>query len=291
MSTKSPTKKTVAQEIIERSGNSFHSRVVNKLRELEWGVLVSPHYNDNFTDKPREIDIVAERKFDVNEFMNDWLGTLNVRLFIECKYIAGDTVFWFEAKDVERATQRVMRDTGMDDPRRNTEITKHHYYASVPVAKLWASDSKKSEDNEVINKAINQVLNGMIYYRNGGDLKIAPNKNGYVDRVLKRVSYPLIVVNSFENFHATPMKGDGEPQPITEPFALEVNYAYTDKDHKGVNEYFLIDVVSLDKLPDFLASAIEKADVAALAEKIRWDKRTERSQTRSQPSRGISDYM
>src|SRR5438045_321384 len=131
-------KKSAAQEIIERSGNSFHSRVVNKLRDLEWGVLVSPHYNDNFTDKPREIDIIAEKKFDVNEFMNDWLGTLNVRLFIECKYITGDTVFWFEAKDMERATQRIVRDTGMEDPRRNTEITKHHYYTNVPVAKLWA---------------------------------------------------------------------------------------------------------------------------------------------------------
>lgn len=66
-----PEKKSAAQKIIERSGNSFHSRVVKKLRELEWGVLVSPHYNNNFTDKPREIDIIAEKKFDVNEFMND----------------------------------------------------------------------------------------------------------------------------------------------------------------------------------------------------------------------------
>lgn len=268
-------KKSDVQEIIERSGNSFHSRVVNKLRELEWSVLVSPHYSDNFTDKPREIDIIAEKKFDVHEFIHDWLGTLNVRLFIECKYVGDDLVFWFEGKDIERATQRIMRDTRMDDPRKNTEITKHHYYANTPVAKLWASNSKKSEDNEVINKAINQVLNGTIYYRSRNDLKLVPSKNGYVDRVLKRVSYPLIVVNSFDNFHATQMNGDGAPEPITEPFALEVNYAYTDKDRNGVSEYFLIDVVSLDKLPDFLASAIEKADVAALAEKICWDKRTE----------------
>ena len=267
--------KSNVQEIIDRSGHSFHSRVVNKLRELEWGALVSPHYSDNFTDKPREIDIIAEKKFDVYDFIHDWLGTLNVRLFIECKYIAGDIVFWFEKKDVERATHRIMRDTGMEDPRRNTEITKHHYYINTQVAKLWDSDSEKKEDNQVINKAINQLLNGTIYYRNRSDLNIVPNKNGYIERVLKRVPYPLIIVNSFDNFYATPMSGDGAPQPITEPFALEVNYAYTDKVRNGVNEYFLIDVVSLDKLPEFLASAIEKADVALLAEKIRWDKRTE----------------
>ncbi len=271
----SKEKKATIQEIIEQSGNSFHSRVVNKLRELEWSVLVSPHYSDNFTDKPRELDIIAEKKFDVHEFIHEWLGTINVRLFVECKYISEDIVFWFERKDMERATKRIMRDTGMDDPRQNTEITKHHYYTNTPVAKLWASGSKKSEDNEVINKAINQVLNGAIYYRNSGDLKIVPSKHGYIDRVLKRVPYPIIVVNSFEKLHATQMNGDGTSVPITEPFTIEINYAYTDKDRNGVNEYFLIDVVSLDKLPEFLDLAIEKGDVSALAEKLRWDKRTQ----------------
>lgn len=266
--------KSVADEIIERSGNSFHSRVVNKLRELGWGVLVSPHYSDNFTDKPRELDIIAEKKFDVNEF-HDWLGTLDTCLFVECKYINEDIVFWFEEKDKERATKRIMGDTGLDDPRRSTEITKHHYYKNTSVAKLWASSSKRGEGNETIDKAINQVLNGAIYYRNSGDLKITPNKSGYVDRVLERVFYPFIVVNSFEKFHATQMNGDGTSVPIVEPFAIEINYAYTNKDRNGVNEYFLIDVVNLDKLSEFLASAIEVADVGVLSNKLRWDNRTQ----------------
>ena len=220
---------------------------------------------------------------------HDWLGTVNVRLFIECKYIPDDVVFWFENKDMARATQHIMRNTGMDDPRRNTQITQHHHYADTPVAKLWASKSKKSEDNELINKAINQVLNGTIYYRNRGDLRIVPeSERGYIDRVLKRVSYPLIVTNSFDNFHATQMNGDDKPQPITKPFELEVNYAYTDKDRNGVSEYFLIDVVSLDKLPEFLASSIEKADVNTLSEKLRWDKRMEpQRQNRNRHNPGL----
>ena len=74
------------QKIIEKSGNSFHSRVVKLLRDEKWTVLVSPYYSDNFTDKPREIDVIAERNLDVSDFIRDWLGTLNVRLFIECKY-------------------------------------------------------------------------------------------------------------------------------------------------------------------------------------------------------------
>lgn len=274
------------EEIIEKSGNSFHSRVVKVLREQGWTVLVSPYYSDNFTDKPREIDIIAEKKFDVNEFMNTWLGTLNVQLFIECKYINGETVFWFDAKDKERATQRIMRDTGMDDPRNNITIEKHHYFADVPVAKLFASDKSRSEDNEVINKAINQNLNATVYYR-GNPVKLITINSHYVEKILKRISYPLIVVNSFENFHSTAMDGDGETVSITEPFQLEVNYAYIDKERNSHNEYFLIDVVSLDKLTEFL-STIEKIDVAVVSEKIRWDNRINQSRNQQRHSGGMN---
>ncbi|MDO8604375.1 MAG: hypothetical protein Q7K40_03185 [bacterium] len=280
--------KTAVEEIIEKSGNSFHSRVVNKLRDEGWSVLVSPHYNDNFTDKPREIDIIAEKKFNVTEVFGEWLGTVNVLLFIECKYVNNETVFWFEKKDIARATERIMHNTGLDDPRRNTGIQKHHHYADVPIAKLFASDKGRSEDNEVINKAINQVLNATVYYRNRGDLKLATTERGYIERVIKRVSYPLIVVNSFDSFHATEMNGSGEAKPITEAFPLEVNYAYTDKDRNGHNEYFLIDVVSLDKLPEFLTSTIEKLDVATISEKLRCDKRT---QPQPQRNRGFDSSM
>ena len=82
-------KKSVEHNFIELSGNPFHSRVVKKLRDVGWTVMVSPYYSDNFTAKPREIDIIAEKKFEVKDsfFENGWIGTLDVRLFIECKYI------------------------------------------------------------------------------------------------------------------------------------------------------------------------------------------------------------
>ncbi len=273
--------KTIAEEIIERSGNSFHSKVVKKLRECGWNVLVSPHYSDNFTDKPREIDIIAEKKFDVNGFVHGWLGTLNVRLFIECKYINGETVFWFDTKDQDRAIDRIMRDTSMEHPSKNVMIQKHHYYQDVPVAKLFSSDKSRGEDNEIISKAINQNLNATVYYRNRGDLKLVKTPHGYIENILSHVSYPLIVVNTLEKFHSTDMDGSGKISPINEPFQLEVNYAYTDKDRNAHSEYFLIDVTSLDKLPDFLDKTIEKMDVPAISEKLSWDEKVSRRNNRA----------
>lgn len=266
-------KKTAVDEIMEKSGNGFHSRVVKLLREQEWTVLVSPYYSDNFTDKPREIDVVAERKFDVKDF-SEWQGTLNARLFIECKYITGDTVFWFDNKDKERAIERIMTDTGMEHPYNNVTIQEHHHFTDVSVAKLFSSEKSRSEDNELMNKAINQNLNALVYYRKRADL--FPEDQDTRNQVLWRVSYPIIVVNSFENLFRTNMSDStGSVEPITEPFQLEVNYAYIDKDRNGHNEYFLIDVVSIDALPEFL-SMLEKKDITAIKGKLSWDERTKR---------------
>jgi hypothetical protein len=259
-----------AQNIIEKSGNRLHTQVVNLLRKEAWSVLVSPYYSDNFTEKPREIDIIAERKFDVTEVFDEWLGTLNVRLFIECKYLKGKSVFWFDAKDRERAAERIKKDTGMEHP--NYDISKLHHAGTAPVAKLFATD-KGGDENDVWSKAINQNLNAFVYYRGKTDLIPQRDRRG-VHRPLLHVSYPLIVCNSLNEVFRTDMADETEKvEPVKEPFQLEVNYAYTNSAHVGINEYFLIDVMGIDQLSAFLTK-LQNTDVAAIQEKVRWDKRT-----------------
>jgi hypothetical protein len=269
-------KKSAIEEIVERSGNGFHSRVTNLLRELGWAVVVSPYYNDAFTDKPREIDIIAEKKFEVKDHYR-WLGTIDVRLFVECKYITGKTVFWFDKKDIPSATKRAMRDTGMGDPRENATILQHRFVADVPVAKLSASEKSRGDDNDPINKAIGQCLNALIYYRNRHDL--IPRDPHSRQQSLRHIVYPFIVVNSFEHFYRTSVVSpDTKPELITQPFQLEVNYAYTDKNGDSKTEYFLIDVVSIDKLPDFL-STLDKSDVSTLADHLHFQHSVQRRDT------------
>ncbi|MEI6238425.1 MAG: hypothetical protein WCP15_02745 [bacterium] len=283
MPTQKTKTKSAVEEIMEKSGNGFHVRVVNLLRDLKWTVLVSPYYSDNFTDKPREIDIVAEQAYDTYDF-SDWVGSVNARLFIECKYINGDTIFWFDNRDKERSVERIMTDTGMDDPNRDIGVQGHHYFSDAPVAKLFSSEKSRGEDNELMSKAINQNLNALIYYRDRSDL--IPNNPHKRTNVLSRVSYPLIVVNSFEHFFKTDMADtSGKFEPITEPFQLEVNYAYIDKTKTGKNEYFLIDVVSIDKLSEFL-SMIEKKDVTAVRGNVAWKERMHRAEQQTRQSRG-----
>ena len=55
------------KELIINSGNNFHCKVHNYLVGKNWAVLVSPYYNDNISEKPREIDLIAEKAFVVND--------------------------------------------------------------------------------------------------------------------------------------------------------------------------------------------------------------------------------
>ncbi|MDD4358295.1 MAG: hypothetical protein PHY30_00590 [Candidatus Pacebacteria bacterium] len=257
------------EEIMKKSGNVFHSQVVKALRDKGWFVTVSPYYSDNFTDKPREIDIIAEKKFDAISHFGNWLGTVNVRLFIECKYVANHNVFWFDNIDKNKIIDRIRSDTNVDYSDFDRNSKKHHYLADSFVAKLFSSENNRNGENELMGKAINQNLNALVYYRNKTDFMPEDPKRPY--SVLQSVSYPIIVVNSFDKFFRTNMEDvEKEVTSITEPFKLEVNYAYIDKEKNAKNEYFLIDVLSIDNLDDFF-SDIEENEIQEIREKIDWD--------------------
>src|SRR5687768_12651678 len=95
------------KKIIVASGNSFHSKVTNFLMEKKWHTLVSPYYMDGATNKPREIDLVAEKLWSRDASFGRNRVAVSIKLFIECKYISQPTVFWFSDKDITAATEWV----------------------------------------------------------------------------------------------------------------------------------------------------------------------------------------
>ena len=231
--------------IIAQSGNTFHCKVLKFLREKDWTVLISPYYNDNVSNKPREIDLIAEKAFRVESF-GGAIGNISVRLFIECKYISQKTIFWFDTKDRQKAEELVTTTTPL---RRNNSYTdRYHYMAGDSVAKLFANKGSKSADNEIFYKALNQSLNAMVYYRYKNSL-LPIERQRYT---LHTVNYPVIVCNSFENLYQVEIEGDEDPSGIKNNFHLEVNYAYMDSSGNNKNEYFLIDILNFDIFDSFL---------------------------------------
>lgn len=250
-------------KIIEESGNNFHSKVVNSLREREWTVLISPYYNDNVSDKPREIDLIAEKAFDIRGGMfGEWKGTLNIKLFIECKYINQNIIFWFDDKERHKAEELVIYSTPMRKD--NIYTMKHHYLIkdNDKVAKLFTSEKKPKADSEIIYKALNQSLNALVYYRESGT--IIPSSTSKGQRILATVNYPVIICNNFDNFYRVDIGADNKPIKIKGNFQLEVNYAYIDKNKEDRSDYFLIDIINFEKIDDYFKTLEDVNDAISI---------------------------
>jgi hypothetical protein len=244
-------------KIISSSGNNFHCKVLSYLKAKGWTVLISPYYNDNISDKPREIDLIAEKAFEANTSRN---GTVNIKLFIECKYVSQKNVFWFHSKDHVKARELIL--TVIPNFERHSYIDRHHYVcqANDSVAKLFAGEKNAKIENEIFYKAINQSLNSMVYYRKSNSI-IPPTPNRKVN-IKAQISFPVIICNSFVNLYKVDIDTMSEVAKIMDNFQLEVNYAYIDSTQKQRDEYFLVDVVNFEKIDAFLATL--QSDIEAI---------------------------
>lgn len=253
-----------AQKIIDISGNNLHYKVAEYFRSAGWEVMLSPYYIDGYTEKPREIDILAEKDFMVtNLYFGRNIGFVKVKLFIECKYIASPTVFWFDKKDMNRAIEKVINSTPLEDPSQNSTINRHRYLSDVKVAKIFDSGNSKANENEVFFKASTQCLNALIgNFRQPNIIPESPNLTSFAV-----INYPIIVCNKYDQLFKSEKS---TPVQISDMFQLEMNYAFSDYSDKKRREYFLIDVVDFNQIPDLLKE-IEEKDIAAIAEKSQWD--------------------
>jgi hypothetical protein len=250
----------IVKEIIENSGNTFHCNVLKYLQEKDWTMLISPYYSDNVSNKPREIDLIAEKAFAAKDSFGRQKGVVCVKLFIECKYISQKSVLWFHDKDMQKAEDLVIQTT---PARRDNIYTKQFHYleGADTVAKLFADERKKSAENEIFYKALNQSLNAMVYYR--GKESIIKISEGRRINILKTLNYPVIVCNSFENLFRVDIGADADPSHIAENFQLEVNYAYLDLNGASRTEYFLIDTLSFDLFDRFLEQIEKDANIVS----------------------------
>jgi hypothetical protein len=250
--------RTAILKLIEQSGNNFHYAVVRFLRAKEWTVSVSPYYSDYVTDQSREVDIIAERSYPVYRSpFNQFVGMINIRLFIECKHINGEIAFWFDNKNKANAIARITSDTPLTQD--NTHTQKHHYLMDERVAKLFSK--KLGSDQDVIYKALTQVLHAIIY---DNEYHIPSMLLPHRRKILAHLDYPVIICHSFENFYQVYEDGKDFSR-ISRNFQLEVNYAYLSRAGNSKLDYFLIDMVDFNKMENFLA-LLEEADIGAIAE-------------------------
>lgn len=249
---------TPVQELIDGSGNNFHAKVARWFIADGWKVSVSPYYMDQSQQKARELDLIVEKTWPIMGSFREYLGGVVVRLFVECKYVPGHSVFWFTNKS-RTAVEELLCNTG---PFRenNTYTAKHHYLLGDRVAKLFTSSNNRGQEVEPFYKALNQALNGLV------SLRAQPPKASLsatsTDDILAVLDFPIVVCSSFSSLYAADFDGQHEPNEIRENFQLEVEYAYVSSSGQATDELFLLDFVEYNKLPVFVAALQEDAHVA-----------------------------
>lgn len=247
-------------ELIKNSGNNFHAKVARWLSDNGWHVVVSPYYMDQTQNKAREIDLIAEKLWPVINDFNQKTGNIAVRLYVECKFVPSYSAFWFADKNMKSALELVCSNGHYKE--NNTYTQKHHYLAhSATVAKLFATSTSKTNENEPFYKALNQALNAMVSMR--GQPVSTPTSNNNQRPPSLIIEFPIVVCSSFKQIYSADFYAESEPKPITDNFQLEVNYAYIDKHSKQKDDYFLLDFVEFDQLESFAKAIDEDAKVAA----------------------------
>ena len=247
-------------ELIQNSGNSFHAKVAQWFMKNKWHVVVSPYYMDQTQGKAREIDLVAEKLWPVTDMHGHPSEHLAVRLFLECKYVASTSVFWFADKDRQAALERVCADGTF---RRSNAYTEEHHYLSQSqrVAKVFSSSNAKAAENDPFYKALNQVLNAMASM-SGYEVTIPSfKKKGQPPKAL--LEFPVVVCSSFDAMYSVDFLADPQPVPVKDNFQLEVRYAYMNKKGFQRDDYFLVDFVAFDKLAELERALDVDAKAAA----------------------------
>jgi hypothetical protein len=128
------------------------------------------------------------------------------------------------------------------------------------VAKLYARNNGKSQENDVFYKAINQAVSSIISMRDKpllGHQRIKGSPSFFLQ-------YPVVICNSFDGLYKTMLHEEAAPTRITENFQLEIMYSYNDQ-HKSIrDEYMLIDFVSYENIEQFIESVEADAEAARI---------------------------
>jgi hypothetical protein len=247
------------QELIDGSGNNFHAKVARWFSSDGWVTTISPYYMDQSQQKARELDLIAEKVFPIKGSFGEWVGEVVIRLFIECKFLPGHSVFWFIDKD-RAAIEEFLCSSGKF--RSRNKFTAEHHYISTggQIAKLFASSNARGQESEPFYKALNQSLNGLVSLRKQVPRAFTTTSRSRGFQVV--LDYPIVVCNSFAQVYAADFAGQRETDLVSENFQLEVQYAYSDGSGAAHDELFIIDLVEFDQLAQFVELISKDAALA-----------------------------
>ncbi|MDO8451530.1 MAG: hypothetical protein Q7S76_01540 [bacterium] len=238
--------KELQQKILE-SGHNLHLRVASDLENEGWDVELASYYVDDLSDKPREIDIVAEMPFHGGSVSDGSLEEIfRTRLFIECKHFKTPIALRTLPIDISEAHESIVTHTL---GKTSSDIWgDRHHYAKPRVAKLWTT---MEERNDPFFDGLASTTKSLLYYLG--------------TRASRGIFYPVLVYDGIDGMYE--IQGSDlsnlESAPLVKRALVSFNYAYNEVfTNKPRRRPLLIDVVHSDELPTLIKEVMKEGERA-----------------------------
>jgi len=255
------------KKIIEESGNNLHIDTVDLLERMQWDVDLSSYYYDDTANKPREIDIIAQKNVEViDDPEKGVISQFKLFLFIECKYFKNEVAFWMrpnrEGEAKEAMIIEAIRSVDEWDKKLILEeeglFREHHYLREGFIGKLYDSKNEKP-----IFDALTQPIKSLTFFKER--------------RAEKGIYYPIVVYSGIEGIYAIKRKGaDLDKLEPKKELIFGLNYSYRSVvDNKLKTNHFYIDFIHQGGLGDFVEEII-RGESSELQKYLFWKAKTDK---------------
>jgi len=228
------------EEAIKKSGNNLHIKVANFFINQGWKTKLSTYYIDDTTNKPREIDIMAQKIFPIPD--DTRAEELRVNLLIECKHFNEEIALWM----YDRITDFTVLNSHDINPillQQNGVAEKHHYLNQQQLGWLYDMGKNTKDNQEFMFNAIIQPVKSLTFFRDKYPMG-------------KALHYAICVYEGIPGIYKIKSLADTNnlQQLQPEPFVtVGLNYSYKSSVNGNLQTGpYCVDFVHFDKLLDYL---------------------------------------
>lgn len=233
-------KSNIFLEAWEKSWVALEVRVAKLLREMWWNVEVNQFYLDPYTETPREIDLIAERSHVISKSRNHFGGVteekIQMRLFIECKYIKDIILLFTKDRDEEKTMKAFMS---------MMPYAKLNDGNAVSTHPTWSANHRYFKQSTVVHQSDD---NGERWFwiKWAQQLFHGISSKSFMNNVHYKIDYWIILAKDFSRIWVSYLWG--EPKELKDQTFFIMDYV----DNTGKPTYSIADIVSEDWLKTFM---------------------------------------
>lgn len=249
-----PDKKARQEEVLQKDGTPLELKVEEIFEKMGCGILKQEPYFDPYDQKQKTIDVLASFKKTVHNYGQLYLDrpvTIEMRFFIECKYIPREVILYTDPPNAWNWEQAFLWIGGYRDLypqwKIGSELKNHRYLSAQEII----STSSDNNENGYGMKAVHQACHGIL----SGNLRSSAD---YV------FDYPVVVWSSAE-YLSIKRKDSIDLVDYWSNLGLLFEYKYIHPQSR-IKGLFYVDMLTLENIQSFVVARY--LDFSLLAEKI-----------------------